>query len=527
MSDADPANGAGAIDVGSRRQLFIDDRFIAEARDVALTMNPPTQHDEPLLVGDRPWEPLGVRNYTTVMLDRGGSWTGAPFRMWYAAVLRDGPPAEGNIRVGYAESEDGLTWHKPSLGLIEFEGSKDNNIVAPLLERQSQQGATVVRDDAAPPEERYKLWTKFQPTNDEIARGARPGLYAMHSPDGLRWRPYPNQPNPPDQQCDTQNMLFWDRGIDRWVGYTRVRETQRADEAAAAGHHRYRSVGRITSPDLTRWSSTHIVLEADRADLSIPTPVPPAEPEGPLPRPTLDFYTSNAAPYAWAADVYLMMPAVYYHWRGDYPATMDVQLLTSRDGISWRRAGERKPFLRRGLDGSATSGWICANPWLIPMGDELWLYYTGTSRRHGDANAKSDRNGVFRATLRRDGFVSADAGFHGGELTTPPLRFAGERLELNCDCGGGGWLQVEIQDAAGRPLEGYAATDCDPVVANAIAATVTWRGQASVAALAGRPVRLRCSMRDTKLYAFQFVSAAAAGAPGAPPEPWAGGRVSP
>ena len=46
MSDADPANGAGTIDVSSR-QLFIDDRFIAEARDVALTMNPPTRHDEP------------------------------------------------------------------------------------------------------------------------------------------------------------------------------------------------------------------------------------------------------------------------------------------------------------------------------------------------------------------------------------------------------------------------------------------------------------------------------------------------
>ena len=143
MSHADPAGGTGTIYVGGSRQLFIDDRFIAEARDVALTMNPPTQHDEPVLVGDRPWEPLGVRTYTTVMLDRGGSWTGAPFRMWYSAVLRDGLPAEGNIRVGYAESEDGLTWHKPSLGLIEFEGSKDNNIVAPLLERQSQQGATV------------------------------------------------------------------------------------------------------------------------------------------------------------------------------------------------------------------------------------------------------------------------------------------------------------------------------------------------------------------------------------------------
>lgn len=53
MSGADPANGAGTIDVGSSRPLFIDDRFIAEARDVALTMSPPTRHHEPPLVGDR------------------------------------------------------------------------------------------------------------------------------------------------------------------------------------------------------------------------------------------------------------------------------------------------------------------------------------------------------------------------------------------------------------------------------------------------------------------------------------------
>ena len=229
-------------------------------------------------------------------------WAQTSDRIFRLQILRIGRCHSNSFEpvvrqgVGYAESDDGLTWPKPSLGLIEFQGSKDNNIVAPLLERQSQQGATVVRDAAAPPEERYRLWTKFQPTDDELARGARPGLYAMHSPDGLRWTPYPNQPTPPDQQCDTQNMLFWDHRIDQWVGYTRVRETQHADEAAAAGHHIYRSIGRITSPDLERWTSTDIVLEPDRADLSIPRPVPPAEPEGPLPRPTLDFYTRTQRP---------------------------------------------------------------------------------------------------------------------------------------------------------------------------------------------------------------------------------------
>ena len=52
------------------------------------------------------------------------------------------------------------------------------------------------RDDAAPEAERYELWTRFLPTKDEQEAGARAGLWAMHSPDGLRWSYYPDQPNP-------------------------------------------------------------------------------------------------------------------------------------------------------------------------------------------------------------------------------------------------------------------------------------------------------------------------------------------
>ena len=105
---------------------------------------------------------------------------------------------------------DGLSWEKPELDLIPFRGSTANNIVAPPLERQSQQGATVFRDERAAPAERYKLWTKFQPTDREVAAGVEPGLWAMHSADGIHWQTYPGQPNPPDTMCDTQNMLFWD-----------------------------------------------------------------------------------------------------------------------------------------------------------------------------------------------------------------------------------------------------------------------------------------------------------------------------
>ena len=123
-----------------------------------------------------------------------------------------------------------------------------------------------------------------------------------------------------------------------------------------------------------------------------------------------------------------------------------------------------------------------------------------------DEKEEARKSGVFRATMRRDGFVSADAGYGGGELTTPVMRFEGERLELNCDGGAGGWVKVEIQDADGTPIAGYGLADADAVVGNGIAKEVAWKGQSEVGQLAGREIRLRLVMRDLKLYAFQFCS---------------------
>ena len=264
------------------------------------------------------------------------------------------------------------------------------------------QGATVFRDESAPAEERYKLWSKYRPSDAELAAGAAEGLWGMHSADGIRWQYYPGQPNPPETMCDTQNMLFRDDRLGLYVGYTRVRETQLVEEAAKGGFGRYRSVGRITSPDFRNWSPLEITFEADARDLAIPVPSQRDDP-----RPNIDFYTSCAMKYELAEDVYLMFPSAYYHWgEEDYPATMDVQLLTSRDGISWQRAGGREPFLRPGLDGSGSSGMLFANPWLIPVGEELWLYYSGTARRHGpqtdpEAERRESRmGGVYRSSIR-------------------------------------------------------------------------------------------------------------------------------
>jgi hypothetical protein len=124
--------------------------------------------------------------------------------------------------------------------------------------------------------------------------------------------------------------------------------------------------------------------------------------------------------------------------------------------------------------------------------------YAGESYWTGDSSA------LRRYTLRLDGFVSASAGWRGGELITKPLTFTGKRLLLNFSSSAAGAIQVEIQDAAGKAMPGLALDDCQSVFGDSLDRTVTWADENSVARLAGKPVRLRFRLQDADLFAFRF-----------------------
>jgi hypothetical protein len=111
-----------------------------------------------------------------------------------------------------------------------------------------------------------------------------------------------------------------------------------------------------------------------------------------------------------------------------------------------------------------------------------------------------------RYTLRTDGFISVNAGADGGELRTKPLIFAGDALSINFSTGAAGSLRVEIQDASGQALPGFGLDDCQAVIGDAIERRVTWKNTSDLAAIAGKPVRLRFAMRECDLYSFRFRS---------------------
>ena len=156
-------------------------------------------------------------------------------------------------------------------------------------------------------------------------------------------------------------------------------------------------------------------------------------------------------------------------------------------------------------------------PGVVRDGNRLYHYHSYNPIWHGHGRPgryetipPSEYSGsVRRAELRLDGYVSADAANLKGGFVTPPLVHAGRRLELNVDTSASGWLQVELLNVHVRPIHGYrleeyALQECDRVIANSTARTVTWNGNADVSPLADWPVRMHIRMRNAKLYAFQF-----------------------
>ena len=119
-------------------------------------------------------------------------------------------------------------------------------------------------------------------------------------------------------------------------------------------------------------------------------------------------------------------------------------------------------------------------------------------------------NHLERLALRTDGFVSVHAGLAGGELRTKPLLLEGSNLVLNYATSAAGSIQLEIQDAHGNPLPGFALEDSPLIWGDRIDAPVGWSRPSSrtdpepLKRLAGMPVRLRFVLKDADLYSIRF-----------------------
>lgn len=111
-------------------------------------------------------------------------------------------------------------------------------------------------------------------------------------------------------------------------------------------------------------------------------------------------------------------------------------------------------------------------------------------------------SGIGLATLRKDGFVSLDAGQKPGTVTTRLLKQAAGVLQINADADAGS-VRVEVLDAAGKVWPGYSASDCVPMTTDGTDQTITWKSHSTLPN-SESGLRLRFVISNASLYSFRL-----------------------
>lgn len=458
------AEPAAVVKIGSRRELFVDSLLIDRLSEgAALRLARP--HDEGIaLAFDRPWEGAFC-GYATVIHD------GDVYRAYYRGLplpRADGSSAEVTC---CAESKDGIRWTKPNLGLFEIEGNRDNNVILAGMPPFSHNFSPFV--DTRPGvkgDERYKA----------LAGTGQTGLAAFLSGDGLRWRKLRDQPVITGGAFDSQNVAFWSAHEECYVSYFRTFKDG------------IRRITRTTSPDFLTWSEPMLMEYGDK--------------------PIEHLYTNQTHPYFRAPQVYVSIAARFMPGRrvltadeakainvdpGYFGDCSDGIFMSTRGGSRYDRSF-MDGFIRPGV---GLENWVSRTNYpalgVVPTGKAEMSAYA--NQNYGQPTGH-----LRRYSLRTDGFVSVNASYDGGELLTKPLIFTGKELTLNFATSAAGSVRVELQDAAGKPLTGFALADSVEKIGNDLDRVVRWKSGTDVSALAGTPIRLRLALKDADVYALRF-----------------------
>jgi hypothetical protein len=457
-------HAADPIRIDSRRELFVDDYLIDTQSGTTLKLQQPRER-EVVFVHDAPWEGCSS-TYHTVIKD------GDVYRLYY----RGGGWDEANKKSThpetfcYAESSDGIHWVRPKLGIVEFDGSKDNNIILSSKSGHASHNLApfIDQNPNCKPDEKYKA-----------VGGTTGGLVTFKSIDGIRWDKLSAEPVITKGYFDSLNTALWDPTRQAYLEFHREYRDK------------VRDIMTCSSPDFAHWSDPEW-LEYTGA-------------------PHQHLYTNAIVVYDRAPQLLIGLPMRYVPGRNpekhSQDGVSDAGFMTSRDARIFHRWNEA--FIR---PGQQPDRWVNRNN-LPARGivetesdiegapNELSIYAT-------EGYYRGPATRLRRYTLRLDGFVSVSAPPDGGEMRTKPLLFAktesASQININFATSAVGSIKCELQDADGKAIEGFALEDCDEIYGDSIDRAISWKGSADISKFADQPIRLKFVMHDADLYALQI-----------------------
>ncbi|MBN2296170.1 MAG: hypothetical protein JXM70_27310 [Pirellulales bacterium] len=486
-----PAQETAVLKIGTAKQLLVDDHVIAEKNNVTRRLGRVTKANQgrPVMVADKPWEDDLFGFYGTVIHD------GKKFRMWYHPWA---------FAVAYAESNDGLHWEKPALGLYDFsiqraknepgidggfhprEGScldfsgKQNNIVGFFGD-----GFTCYLDPhETDPQHKYKA-CYGHPTKIRAC--------LAHSPDGIHWTHYNKGEPVTGRASDTYNQIVWDEAAKTYRLFTRTDFARNGTEI--------RGTRGMVNPDLKTAPTAWKTVRSWKFDR-----------EGPQEHLRRQIYGMTD----WIHESVHFAIMLVYEWPDNPPLkttgvdhlkrherdVMNFYIATSRDGDDWDLSWvyAQKPLVPRGPDGSFDKDMILPSSNIVTHDDRHWIYYTGYRERHWRIPRKP---AIGLATLPLDRFVCLQAGPDPGTVVTRPFRLEGGKLELNADARAGK-ITLSLLTTDGKPLRGFSEKDAVTFSnVDGLRLEPSWNHGTGLVALKGKTVRLKFILKNAALYAFQ------------------------
>lgn len=432
------ASAVEPIDIGNRLELFVDDHLIGDVTgDVHQQLLQPEPQDV-VFVTDQPWEG-NTSGYYTYFKD------GDLYRMIYRGWQHDDLKKAAHKEVTcYAESKDGIHWTKPNLGLFEWEGSKDNNIV---WLGPGTHNFTAFRDDnpATPASSRYKAFG-----------GGGGGLLPFESPDCKHWKLIQAKPVITNGAFDSQNLAFWDTDRGEYRAYWRY------------FGNGVRAIRTATSKNFIEWEN--------EADLSYTAGTPNEH-----------LYTNAIQKYFRAPHLFIGFPTRYE------PKSQQVEpiLMTSRDGTKFRRYADPVVPQTAPKDRNHNrSNYMAWGMFQLPgTPTEISVYAT-------ENYYEPTPGRVRRFVYRVDGFVALRGGADGGQVTTKPLRYKGSRLLLNYVVRDGGQLIIEALNEAGNIIG-----KSQPLSGEAVDSPIAWEQDPGFNA---GVVQLRFTLTDADVFSIRF-----------------------
>ena len=473
------------------KYLLLDNRVTEQVENAKLTLGTIKKHPaNPLFGEDKPWETRLDNVYANVSYDEEDRlykcWY-SPFTVddrttlieenrrhpFYTGYLQTSPEGR-EMAVCYATSKDGLKWDKPELGLIEFEGNKNNNIVMGGRHftgaYYGPHGASVFKDlHESDPAKRYKMF--FRGTEMAVSFSA----------DGLHWSEAIDCPKM-DALGDTHNIAFWAPGLDKYIGISRLK--YHVPAIGGEGKMGIRQVARTESEDFVNWTKAKVVLEGSD---------PLKQTHDMVVFPTGGVYIGLLG----------VMEFIDY---SNYNVKQHIELAWSPDTKTWYRIEEGKPFIDNSPAEKEHFGYtpydfgtaFAAAP--VFLEDEIRLYYGACDWYFFDWRKAY----LALATLRLDGWagyeqISTDA---PAVITTKAVTGDLASLSITADVQNGGSVIVTVVDEYGEEL-----AHSEPVGSTVTSTRIKWKDDVrSLTSVCDGKARLKFTLINAKLYAFQISS---------------------